>query len=680
MESFIFYKDLDSPGADIEFVGAKSIPQLMELCLNNKRCVGFNTLGFLKHNILQEVEFRRVGMATEHSPGGLYVHVKRLEKLRDKIKNSISLHLKDYKFYPGLDSPGDDIGFHKTTITHLKEIADRTPECRGFNTMGFLKSVTLPESQLKKFSNLPHEGLYVKVPKLRIKLLCNWTDSKGICEEWKRMAKDGFCWNNIEVTWEDNVDLFVIINKPNGMFIPQRSIIFQMEPWCESPDQHWGVKTWGEWANPDPHKFLEVRTHRTHVNNCFWQLATTYNEFKTLNIKKTKGDKISCITTSKYFDPGHIKRIDFLKFIETKADPIVTVDIWGGDNQHGFSNYVGSHPKGYKDAGILNYKYYFMAENNSEKNFITEKIWEPLLTETLCFYWGCPNISEYIDPRAYIELPLDDFETSFQIIKSAILNDEWSKRLEVIRREKQKVLEYYNFFPTLERIIGDLHITPGIEDPEITAINYFRRECKDLKRVCFFHSAMMNSGRILHEMLSKVKDTGLYSSLDKIFLINVGPKLELSDPKIHLINYSDNLKLFEFPTLRLLWLFSHFVDAKILYIHTKGVTYQDPRISKFVEDWRNMMIYFLVEKYSECLTLLDKYDTLGCDYKEKPKRHYSGNFWWSTSNYIKTLEKLEYGNRHDCEWWIQTGTPNKYVMHDSKNDYYVSGYPRERYT
>ena len=94
-----------------------------------------------------------------------------------------------------------------------------------------------------------------------------------------------------------------------------------------------------------------------------------------------------------------------------------------------------------------------MCENNSEYNYITEKLWEPILAECLCFYWGCPNVSDYINPLAYIQLDMEDFEKLFKIIKDSINNNLWEERLPIIREEKQKILDYYNFFPTLERII-----------------------------------------------------------------------------------------------------------------------------------------------------------------------------------------------------------------------------------
>jgi hypothetical protein len=108
-----------------------------------------------------------------------------------------------------------------------------------------------------------------------------------------------------------------------------------------------------------------------------------------------------------------------------------------------------------KEVGIMKYKYYFMCETNAEHNFITEKLWEPILCHCLCFYWGCPNVNEHVDPRAFVQLDMDDFEKSFQIMKTAISENWWEQRLPFIIEEKKKILEYHAFCPTVERIIEE---------------------------------------------------------------------------------------------------------------------------------------------------------------------------------------------------------------------------------
>ena len=301
----------------------------------------------------------------------------------------------------------------------------------------------------------------------RIKMLCNWTTSEQLCKEWSNMCDDPaeFRWKDIRLTWTDDIDIidyYVIINSPppNTYYDPKKTIVFQMEPWVNDPTKNWGVKTWSEWSVPDPAKFLAVRGRKTsHHNNAFWQLELNYNQLSNLqeymqanNI--VKSSSISSICSSKYFDEGHIARIDLLKYIESKNDESVHIDIYNQDNNHQFKNYAGPvTPYVDKSKGMLSYKYYFMIENNYEPGFITEKIWEPILCESLVFYYGCPNISEYIDCNAYVLLDITDFEKSYQIIKRAIEEDWWSQRIDIIRKEKQRILNELAFFPVIEKMI-----------------------------------------------------------------------------------------------------------------------------------------------------------------------------------------------------------------------------------
>jgi hypothetical protein len=103
---------------------------------------------------------------------------------------------------------------------------------------------------------------------------------------------------------------------------------------------------------------------------------------------------------------------------------------------------------------MAQYKYCFSCENNWEKNYATEKIWEPILCECLCFYWGCPNLEDHIDVGAFVRLDLNDFEGAMAIVKRAIEEDWWSARIDIIRKEKRKILEEIGFFPNLKKVLG----------------------------------------------------------------------------------------------------------------------------------------------------------------------------------------------------------------------------------
>ena len=309
--------------------------------------------------------------------------------------------------------------------------------------------------RLEKTHHIKKE-YYQKWKKIRIKMICNWATSEQLCKEWSNMCKDGYTWNNIEITWEDkDIDYYVIINKPssdNEYYELSKTIIFQMEPWVSDETKYWGVKNWGDFSQPDESKFLKVFGRKTNdYNNVFWQLELNYNEL--INLKyDIKKDVVSSSCSSKYFDEGHIARIDFLKFLESKND--IPLDIYNGDNNHNFINYrTPLQPYVDKSKGIVPYKYYFMVENNYEQNFITEKLWEPILCETLCFYYGCPNVTDHINKEAFVLLDMNDFEKSYQIIKEAIENDLWSSRIDVIRKEKMRIINEMSFLPRIEKVI-----------------------------------------------------------------------------------------------------------------------------------------------------------------------------------------------------------------------------------
>ena len=386
------------------------------------------------------------------------------------VENKIPIE-EHFIFIPNLDQDGNDIYYNKKPVKECMEISLNDNNCVGFNTLCFFKNKLDKLTTSCYFGN--KDGIYIKKQYyelwknnimnyekiIRIKMLCNWCSSEQLCREWSNMCDDIqstiFKWKNIQITWVDtNIDYYVIINSPplNTYYNPSKTIVFQMEPWVYDTNKNWGVKTWGKWAEPNLNNFLAVRGRKSLChNNAFWQLELNYNQLKNLTYGSKK-DSVSSICSSKYFDPGHIARIDFLKYIEKKGD--IKLDIYNSNNNHEFKNYRGPLTAYVdKSKGIINHKYYFMVENNYEENFITEKLWEPILCETLVFYYGCPNVNDYINSLAYVLLDMNDFEKSYNIMKTAIKEDWWSQRIDIIRKEKEKILNELAFFPVIEKII-----------------------------------------------------------------------------------------------------------------------------------------------------------------------------------------------------------------------------------
>ena len=223
------------------------------------------------------------------------------------------------------------------------------------------------------------------------------------------------------------------------------------------------------------------------------------------------------------------------------------------------------------------------------------------------------------------------------------------------------------------------------------------------KSVCFIHSCTLNNqdSSILIEILDKLNHSNLMKRLEMIIVINYGYEIQIlnqlqqSYPNVMFIQRSSDISRFEIPTMRHLF---HFVQKvhtvpnmthdippinpiHILYIHTKGVSYKER--NQRIDDWRNMMLYYLIYKHETCYHLLasGEFDTLGCNFFLNPK-HYSGNMWWATSTYLNTLKDLNpLSNKYDAEDWLLSSERNirSYILHSSFINHYTEEYPPSKY-
>jgi len=388
-----------------------------------------------------------------------------------------------FEFMPKLDQIGHDVYYHHgmcLTDCMLKALKD--PNCVGFNTLGFFKNNIEQLTPSIYFGE--KDGVYIKKSyqqaekaaqqaaekaaqqaaekaaqqpkKIKIKMLCNWCSSEQLCKEWSNMCMIYYSWKNIEMIWQETdtvkADYYVIINSPckNDYYDPKRTLVFQMEPWIQDPTKHWGVKTWGEWATPDPAKFFKVFSHKTHLNNVQWQINIGKKNPND-GFERAEPFRVATICSAKNHDEGHILRNNFISYVGDNTSSII--DVFGRQNYHNFRSYRGPVEGDNKYNVYANYKYCFAAENNSEHNYATEKIWECILCESLCFYWGCPNLEEYIDPQAFVRLPLEDPAAALKIMQQAIEEDWWSQRIETIKLMKEKILTKLGFFPLLESLL-----------------------------------------------------------------------------------------------------------------------------------------------------------------------------------------------------------------------------------
>lgn len=185
--------------------------------------------------------------------------------------------------------------------------------------------------------------------------------------------------------------------------------------------------------------------------------------------------------------------------------------------------------------------------------------------------------------------------------------------------------------------------------------------------------------------LERIRRSNLADVAKMHFSVNYLQKEHISE-SIELINghfnkyeiIFDGSNRFEHNGIYKVWELSQCEDCNILYLHTKGVTKPN---SRPVAAWDEVMTYFCIDKWRDCVDKLKEYNTAGPRYADRGSKHFSGNFWWARSDYIKTLQKPFYfPTRFDYEMWIGTGDIKAYNMHDCCHvDQYAHYYGPENY-
>jgi hypothetical protein len=215
---------------------------------------------------------------------------------------------------------------------------------------------------------------------------------------------------------------------------------------------------------------------------------------------------------------------------------------------------------------------------------------------------------------------------------------------------------------------------------------------EDKIRVYIHVATIGNYQEVFDEIFGSLLLSGLISDADKIFISVVGAG-QLEYPNYPNISYSQlpEVSVGEFHTLDKIKTYSDSFDGntKILYVHTKGVT--TPR-NQSIMDWRNYMVYFNIIKYKDAINILNEYDTSGVDLVDEPTTHYSGNFWWANSSFIKKLPPIEEISnqnakviltlRHNAEFWIGMVDGKRNSMHNSNINVYerhLHNYPKSNY-
>lgn len=151
------------------------------------------------------------------------------------------------------------------------------------------------------------------------------------------------------------------------------------------------------------------------------------------NISSVKKNRISAVISTKNFLPGHKNRLRFIeKLMESEISS--SIDLYGAGFQHIDDKY---------DA-LKTHKYHLAIENDFKYNYWTEKLTDALIGETLPFYYGCPNIFDYLPSGSLIPIDIKDADASIKILSDALKSNEYEKSQRAVRTAKSLIMNKYN--------------------------------------------------------------------------------------------------------------------------------------------------------------------------------------------------------------------------------------------
>ena len=203
--------------------------------------------------------------------------------------------------------------------------------------------------------------------------------------------------------------------------------------------------------------------------------------------QKTK--LMSVVSSTKAFTKGHVDRIRFVERLkEYYGDKI---DIFG---------------RGYKDfedkCDVVDpYKYHIVIENTRAKYYWTEKLADSFICESFPIYYGCTNVDEYFPESAYSTIDIHDFEGSVKKIDELLANNAYEKAKPLLKECKDKVLDEYNLFNYLARIMDGMN--PDLPRKQVTI-----KPCKSMHSMHNVYNYMVKRNifkvrRFFHRLFNK---------------------------------------------------------------------------------------------------------------------------------------------------------------------------------
>ena len=179
-----------------------------------------------------------------------------------------------------------------------------------------------------------------------------------------------------------------------------------------------------------------------------WYIANSFRELNEMRPPEKIGT-CSWITSGVNRSENHQKRLDFLKLLRQEN---LALDLYGR-NLPQWSRSLGELSN--KWHGMAPYYYNLAIENYAENDlYVSEKLWDALLSWCLPIYYGGPAADRLLPPGSFLRLPSLDEKGLSYIKEVTSTPDAWHEAQSAIAEARQIILHKLNLLNWLSEYVA----------------------------------------------------------------------------------------------------------------------------------------------------------------------------------------------------------------------------------
>jgi hypothetical protein len=283
----------------------------------------------------------------------------------------------------------------------------------------------------------------MSLDKIKIMFLNSWGEShEDILKRYSRQTPGCSCvWENIiGVSNVDEADFYIMLQNDVNDYpqIPEdKKIYIQREP------SYIQQRSW--LSKPKLNQFTYDKIYHAST----WWLDKTYDELTQLKCTDKTYD-VSTIVSTKSHTRGQQLRLNFIYEFIKVSDKL---HVYGNGHDSVIGNNIslkGKTQSNCKFDSLKDYRYSLAFENGVIDNYFTEKICDCFLGWCVPIYYGASNISKFFPAGSYYELDISKNSCGTKL--ENILDQPINK--DALREARNLVLNRYNIWPTIKRIIN----------------------------------------------------------------------------------------------------------------------------------------------------------------------------------------------------------------------------------